>query len=122
MNLKEKILYELKDSPKSLEELQQSTGKGKKNVQGRLSDLRKDGYAIELKPVQVFKYSLVGMDKTRIIHDHIHHHNLFNVALSISKLARELNITEDEAKLAIAKLFKEHTILQLDPDTIKFLS
>ena len=120
MKLKEKILYELEHDPKSIEELQLTTGKEKNNILHRISDLRKDGYNIELKRVEIKKYVLSKKSNSIKILEYIEKNNLYKMDIPIRMLANKLNITEDETKSGIAKLLNDYKILQINKDTIIF--
>ena len=121
MALKEEILKHLTDGPKTVEELMVLTGKGNANVQARVSDLRKDGYNIELKPIEVRKYVLVSKDNSVKLMDFIAENDLYNVSISLPKLATKINMSLDDIKVAIGKLFSIHKIIQYDKDTVAFI-
>jgi len=118
MALKDEIIKYLQDDAQSMQQLINKTGKSYKNIQARISELRKDGYNIELKPITVQKYILVNEDTSLKIIKFIDANKLFNKSISLNKLARELNITVEEAQVAIGKLFDKYGIIQLDKDNI----
>jgi biotin operon repressor len=122
MTLKDKIIKELKIEPKSMQELQLATGKTEKNIQARISELRKDGYSIELNKVEIQKYNLIEKSNDLKILEFIKDNNLFNSNISISKLSNELSISVSDIKSSIGKLFNNYDIIQLDEDTIMFIS
>jgi len=122
MSLKDKIILELQSEPKSMQELQLATGKSYKNIQARISELRKDGYDIQLKLVEVQKYTLSERSNDIIISEFIKDNNLFNSNISITKLSNELSMSIEEVKVAIGKLFSSYSIIQIDQDTIKFIA
>ena len=105
-----------------MQELQLATGKSYKNIQARISELRKDGYDIQLKLVEVQKYTLSERSNDIIISEFIKDNNLFNSNISITKLSNELSMSIEEVKVAIGKLFSSYSIIQIDQDTIKFIA
>jgi len=121
MSLKEKIIQELQSEPKSMYELQKATDKSYKNIQARISELRRDGYTISQKIVKVQKYVLEEKSNALKIIDFIEKNNLYRTNISINNLSKELSISADEVKSAISKLFTKCNIIQFDSDTIKFL-
>ena len=121
MKLKDVIIQELQSSPKSMDELIKATGKTYKNIQARISELRQEGYNIELKPVEVQKYTLLERDNSLKIIEYLKTNNLFKYNISLSKLSNELSIPIEDVKSAIAKLMAHdrYNIIQFDTDTIK---
>jgi len=121
MSLQEEIIKQLREAPKSLEELQMATSKGDRNIVARISDLRRAGYSIELKPVETKKYVLIDNNTSNKVIDYIKENNLFNANIDINKFAKELDVSIETIKSAVAKLFNKYNILQVDNNTIRFI-
>mgnify|MGYP000306510037 CR=1 FL=1 len=116
-----KILEALKKRPLSKEELIEATGYSYDGIRGRISELRKLGYDIQLKEVPVTitvkKYVLTPRNK---LLEYIESNNLYNMQLNVKHLARAINEPLETTKHLIAKLFSDPKIhiTQLTSDTI----
>jgi len=103
-----KILAVLRQVALSQNDLAEATGYSRDGIRGRISELRKEGYAIE----NIYgKYHLHSIDK--IIYDWIEEKGLFNNPVSINRISTELKMDIEEVKKGISVLISKNNALQM---------
>jgi len=116
-----KIMESLSKEPMSLSELSYATGYTKDSIRGRISELRKLGYIIELKPVDTKKYFLSkNNQEDQKILDFIKNRNLYQKPIEIEQLSKTLKISLSELKDALSRIFKSGKLVQLSTTKIMF--
>jgi len=115
------IIQLLSKQPMSLDELHYVTGYSKDGLRGRLSELRKQGYNIELHRVESKKYFLksASPEKQKIL-DFIEKRNLYQQRIKISKLAKAINIPLSKMTDALVQINKEGKLLQMSNTEVLF--
>jgi len=116
-----KLIELLSQHPMSLDELHYATGYSKDGLRGRLSELRKQGYKIELQAVESKKYFLksASPEKQKIL-DFIEKKNLYQQTIKISSLAKALNIPLSKITSALVEINREGKLLQMSNTEILF--
>jgi len=104
-----KILHELEKRPLSSDELQEKTGYSYSGIRGRIAEMRKLGFDIELKEVTEKKYVLKQNSKKEKFLDFIEEINGYNRVVNLKQIEKETGLTEEDITNVISKMF-------LDPD------
>ena len=136
-----KILNTLKKKPLTRLELALSTNYAITGISTRIAELKKLGYNIESRPVEVNKYFIIDCpndsneketvlelekhkdieinDKTsKKIIDWLETKNRFNSKVDLNTIANEINEPLDEIKLTISKMFSKYRILQMSNTSV----
>lgn len=123
MNLQESILSELKKQPLTPFELSLILNKSTSSITSRISELKKKGYKIELKPEKTNRYHFMSDPPTTAdkIILWIDSHRAFKKNIKYSFIAKQLNLPESEIKKGYEKLFKTHHIIQTSNSSAKIL-
>ena len=101
------ILEQLKRRPMSRFELNDNTGYSLDGLRGRISEMRKIGYDIQVIDVTEKKYRFVGMScKERII-EYLEKVKGFGNVIDVNVVARNSKMSVDEVTQGISELFDD---------------
>jgi len=107
----------------SMRELQLLTGQTNSGLRGRLSELRKQGYQIDLEDHIVKQYVYKGKpeekDETTAKLEHLlESENLFGTPIQYDKIATILKTDPTAVKNSVINLFHRYHIMQLSPTKV----
>ena len=105
----QKILHELEKRPLSSDELHEKTGYSYSGIRGRITEMRKLGFDIQLQEVTEKKYVLKQNSKKETFLDYIEKINGYNRLINLKQIEKETGLTEEDITNVISKMF-------LDPD------
>ena len=119
-NSKIVILEQLSKRPMTLNELHKATGYSKTGIRGRISELRKQGYNIELGSGSVKKYILNKKESSNgnKVLSFIEKRNLFGIILEIDKLAKKLKLSNDIIEKELIALYKDNRVIQISNNKV----
>lgn len=99
----------------SINEIHLLSGYSKSGVRGRISELRREGYTIEVveKPTKKYVYKGTGDPVVDKIEALLEAKNLFGQVLEYRKLAKALETNLPAVENAVASMYNRYDILQL---------
>jgi len=120
------ICKALTESPMTKNELTRFTGQSFDGIRGRISEMRKLGFDIQLQtPSEIEKkYYLVSLPvekKPNKVLEWLTDKKLFGSVIPILKISDSLSMAVEDVELSIVELFKTHRVVQLSQNTIKVL-
>lgn len=109
------ILEQLKRRPMSKYELADMTGYSLDGLRGRISEMRKLGYDIQLVEVTETKYELVKAIKSckEKLVEYLEKVNAFDKVIDIHIVAKNIHMSVDEVTQSISELFDDYTVVQM---------
>lgn len=112
MTAKEEIITLLSKMPLSAKELSLLIGNSESGIRGRISELRKSGYTIEQTVVTSKKYVLTVDSKYLKFVEWLEKTNKYNVMLDYNRIAKALDISLDDVKDIMYKVYKKDALFQ----------
>jgi len=115
-----KILRQISKQPMSLNEIQKATGLSKSGIRGRISELRKDGYNIQLLAGDVKKYFLKENEpsiKEKILLLFAKR-KLFDKPVEIKYISRILDVPKETLEKGLIEMNKDNRLIQLTNNKI----
>ena len=123
MTLHDQIILELKKRPLSAFELSLLLNRPYQSITSRLSELRKEGYTIQLQLESIKRYHFISAPPTTAdkILSWITDHNAYGKDIRFSILAKQLRLPESEIIKGYQQLFKTHRVIQTTNSSAKIM-
>ena len=115
-NTHKKILKALNEQPRTMDELVKSTGYSRDGLRGRISEMRKMGYQIDLVLPTEKEYVVVSKPKDKVL-DYLKKSGNYGRTINIRGMSTILKLPREIVKSVIAELFSSHKVTQLSNDT-----
>jgi len=122
----EKIYEALKKRPMSKDELVESTGLSYDGIRGRMSEMRKLGFDIQLTEITEKKYVMVSdfltSNKNKLL-TYLKEAKLFDAPIDIDNTAKKIGLTFNDVVNIVSELFndKEFSVVQLSNTKVKVM-